>query len=35
MEDQSLDIEITDNGFTEKQINAALNAQREAQEVQE
>ena len=35
MEDQSLDIEITDEGFTEEQINAALNAQREAQEVQE
>ena len=35
MEDQSLEIEITDSGFTEKQINAALNAQREAQEVQE
>ena len=31
MEDQSLDIEITDSGFTEEQINAALNAQREAQ----
>ena len=35
MEDQSLDIEITDGGFTEEQINAAANAQREAQEVQE
>ena len=35
MEDQSLDIEITDGGFTEEQINEALNAQREAQEVQE
>ena len=35
MEDQSLDIEITDEGFTEELLNAALNAQREAQEVQE
>ena len=26
MEDQSLDIEITDGGFTEEQINAAANA---------
>ena len=35
MEDQSLDIEITDGGFTEEEINEAANAQREAQEVQE
>ena len=35
MEDQSLEIEITDGGFTEEEINRAANAQREAQEVQE
>ena len=35
MEDQSLEIEITDGGFTEEEINRAADAQREAQEVQE
>ena len=35
MEDQSLELELTDGGFTEEQINEAANAQREAQEVLE
>ena len=35
MEDQSLDIEITDGGFTEEEINEAAMRQREAQEVLE
>ena len=34
-EDQSLEIEITDGGYSEEEINAAAEAQRKAQEVQQ
>ena len=34
-EDQSLEIEITDGGYSEEEINAAAEAQQKAQEVQE
>ena len=34
-EDQSLEIEITDGGYSEEEINAAAEAQQAAQEVQE
>ena len=34
-EDQSLEIEITDGGYSEEEINAAAEAQRKAQEQQQ